>query len=459
MTAPLSPGLLLVATREVRWIWRDRVALFLALVVPLFAFALLSLTFSNAVIRDLRVDVVDADRYATSLTYVQAINSAPGVTVAERSTDLTRAMQAIRSGEAIAAVYIPANLERDIVAGKRPQIVSSTTSSISRPATSRPRRFGAISAAPPICRRGGRRGYAPGVLVVEQYVLTNPALNYAQFLLRAILPTVLHVVVAIAAGYAVGSEFGSRSKREWLEAAGGDPLTALVGKLAPYFGIFVLLMVVAALTIHRGYEVPFRGEPCCRGGGMPARRRPISRSARFSVAGAQPRFRPQPDGIVCSPAFGFAGVGFPVLAMGGFAQVWGSFLPLRWYIQILFDQAARGVPPVDSARAVRRPCRPWRWPISASPGFGCASIARKPAPASETIRDRLRHGQASPSPLATEVWTRPARPRRLRSVRAGAASSMACSTRSPISDSWFVPCRSPSSTAIIRSSAATSSRA
>ena len=24
---------------------------------------------------------------------------------------------------------------------------------------------------------------------------------------------------------------------------------------------------------------------------------------------------------------------------------WGSLLPLRWYIQILFDQAARGVPP------------------------------------------------------------------------------------------------------------------
>ena len=44
-------------------------------------------------------------------------------------------------------------------------------------------------------------GYAPGPLVVEQYVLTNPALNYAQYLLRAILPTVLHIVVAIAADY------------------------------------------------------------------------------------------------------------------------------------------------------------------------------------------------------------------------------------------------------------------
>ena len=48
-------------------------------------------------------------------------------------------------------------------------------------------------------------------------------------------------------------------------------------------------------------------------------------------------------GIFCSPAFGFAGVGFPILAMNGFAQFWGDLLPLRWYIQILFDKV-RGVP-------------------------------------------------------------------------------------------------------------------
>ena len=39
--------------REPDWIWHDRVALFLVIGVPLLAFAVLSLTFSNAVIRDL----------------------------------------------------------------------------------------------------------------------------------------------------------------------------------------------------------------------------------------------------------------------------------------------------------------------------------------------------------------------------------------------------------------------
>src|ERR1700734_4318656 len=123
MRAPPKPGLLLVATRELRWMRRDGVALVLAVLVPVIAFAILTLTFSNAVIRNLRVAIVDADRSATSLVYVQSIASAPGVTVAERSGDMRSAMHAVRSGDAIAAIYIPENFERDLVAQKRPRIV------------------------------------------------------------------------------------------------------------------------------------------------------------------------------------------------------------------------------------------------------------------------------------------------------------------------------------------------
>jgi ABC-2 type transport system permease protein len=99
--------------------------------------------------------------------------------------------------------------------------------------------------------------------------------------------------------------------------------------------------------------------------------------------------------IICNPAFGFAGVGFPVLAMNGFAKFWGSLLPLRWYIQILFDQAVRGLPPSSSAspfmylgalatvlfglawfrlRAVAAAPRPVPEPEAADPGFAIPGV-------------------------------------------------------------------------------------
>ncbi len=358
MPAPMRPGFLSVALRELDWLRRDRVALILVLGVPLLAIVLLSLTFSNAVIRDLRVDVVDQDRTRTSMTYVQAVNAAPGLNVARRSGDLTTAMHAVRSGEVIAVVYIPRGLERDIIAGKRPQIVILHNKQYFTPGNIASGALAAavsnatadLPAAPP-----GAAGYAPGPLVVEQYVLTNPALNYAQFLLRAILPTVLHVVIAIAAGYAVGSEFGSRDTgasrdmRAWLAAAGGDPLTALIGKLAPYFGIFILVMLVGAYVIHDLFQVPFRGDAALMGvAGCAFVAAYLCVGALFQLLARNLAFGLSLTGIFCSPAFGFAGVGFPVLAMGGFARAWGSLLPLRWYMQVLSDQAARGVPAVDS---------------------------------------------------------------------------------------------------------------
>ena len=62
MRTPTRPGIILVATRELRWMRRDRLALFLAIGVPIIAFTVLALIFSNAVIRNLRVSIVDADR-------------------------------------------------------------------------------------------------------------------------------------------------------------------------------------------------------------------------------------------------------------------------------------------------------------------------------------------------------------------------------------------------------------
>jgi ABC-2 type transport system permease protein len=354
MKVPAQPGILLVATRELRWMRRDRLALFLAIGVPIIAMVILAATFSNVVIRNLRVSIVDGDRSQTSMTYVQAVASAPGVSVVQRSSDMTSAMHAIRSGDAIAVVYIPENFERDLVDRKRPQIVVLYNRQYFTPGNSASAAISSALAAAtamlPDTSPAAPKSFAPGSLVVEQYVLTNPALNYAQFLLRAILPHVLHVITAIAAGYAVGSEFSRRSWRVWLKAAGGSPLAALIGKFMPLFGIFILMMVVEAGVVHGLFAVPFRGNALMMGAaacllviGY------LSLGSLFQLLTRNLALGMSLTAIFCNPAFGFAGVGFPLLAMGTFAQFWGGLMPLRWYIQILFEQAVRGLPTSVSA--------------------------------------------------------------------------------------------------------------
>ena len=80
---------------------------------------------------------------------------------------------------------------------------------------------------PPSCRPSAARArLRAGPLVVEQYVLTNPALNYAQFLLRAVLPTVLHVVIADRRRLCCRLRVRPRAAcAPGCAAAGGSPLT------------------------------------------------------------------------------------------------------------------------------------------------------------------------------------------------------------------------------------------
>jgi ABC-2 type transport system permease protein len=348
-----KPGFLAVAGRELRWIWSDRVAFLIVLILPLMAATILASTFSEPVIRRLRVAVVDADRTQTSMAYVQAIDAAPGVAVAERFDDLNSAMHAVRAGDAIAVVYLPENLERDSLAGRRPEIVAFYNEQLytagNLAASSLRSALGAVTAR---LASGSGGGFRPGQLVVERFALANPQTNYAQFLLRAVLPTVLHVLIAISGGYAVGSEFGYRGLSEWLATADGRPVTAIAGKLAPYLGLFLAQFAVGLAILHLAFHLQFRGDPAQTVVSavllivgylsLGALLQTLTRNLASGLS---------LTGIICSPAFGFAGVGFPVIGMSGFAKAWGAFLPLRWYLQILFDQAARGSPASDSAAA------------------------------------------------------------------------------------------------------------
>jgi ABC-2 type transport system permease protein len=348
-----KPGFWLVARREWRWLLHDRVAVILIFGVPLFAVAVLTAVFSHPVIRGLGVVVVDEDRSATSRVFVEEVAASPSLSIVERAGDLASAARAIRSGEAIAAVYVPPDFERDLKAERRPQVVAFyneqflTAAGIAASGLSDSLAAAGSRAVTPAAPKPARIG----ALVAETIVLVNPETNYAQFLLRALLPMVIHVVIALAAGYAVGSEFRRRSMRTWLACAGGNPIVALAGKLAPLFAIFFVIMLSVALILEGMLGISFKGDvPMMVVAGSLLIIGYLALGALLQLLVRDLATGLGLTGLVVSPAFGYVGVGFPTLGMNAFAQAWSALLPLRWYMAVLMGQAARGLPLSDSAR-------------------------------------------------------------------------------------------------------------
>ncbi|MGJ5203748.1 ABC transporter permease [Bradyrhizobium sp. HKCCYLR20261] len=349
-----ASGFLCVARRECRWLVHDRVALILIFGVPLFAFLVLTTVFSQSVIRGLGVTVVDEDRSDASDALTEYIAASPSLRIVGRSASLSDAVEDLRSGKSISAVYIPPNFERDLKAQRRPQVVGFydqqflTAAGIASAGISDSLSAAAVAAAP-----AGRTAPSPasmGTMVSETITLVNPQKNYAQFLLRTLLPMVVHVIVAVAAGYSVGSEFRQRNAREWIVCAGGNPLVALAGKLAPLLGLFAVMMFAVPLLLEGVLEIPFKGDlPMMVASGVLLIVSYLSLGALLQLLARDLATGLGLTGLLVSPAFGYAGVGFPISGMNMFAQGLSVVLPLRWYMSVLLGQAARGLPVAESA--------------------------------------------------------------------------------------------------------------
>jgi ABC-2 type transport system permease protein len=179
-----KPGFLLVAAREWRWIRRDRLAPILIFGVPLLAYVALIAIFSGQVIRGLGVVVVDDDRSQTSSILIEALAASPNLKIVQRATNLASASRAVRSGEAPAAVYIPADFERDLQAERRPQVVAFynqqplTASGIASQGLSDAINAAAASVSP--ASRSAPTAAKIGTMAVQNIVLVNPERNYAQ---------------------------------------------------------------------------------------------------------------------------------------------------------------------------------------------------------------------------------------------------------------------------------------
>src|SRR5215471_2125477 len=138
--------------------------------------------------------------------------------------------------------------------------------------------------------------------------------------------------------------------RDWLASAGGNPIVALTGKLAPLFAIFFVMMLSVVLILEGLLEVSFKGDvPMMVAAGSLLIVGYLALGALLQLLVRDLATGLGLTGLVVSPAFGYAGVGFPVLGMNAFASAWSAMLPLRWYMAVLLGQSARGLPLSDSA--------------------------------------------------------------------------------------------------------------
>jgi ABC-2 type transport system permease protein len=349
------PGFLLVCRRELRWLWRRPVLLFFTTVLPLFLMTLLTVVFSAGLPTELPVAVLDRDGTDLSRAVIRAVDATSEIAIVEQVDDLAQGRHLILSGRVYGLLMLPLNLQRNAFAGRRPEVVffydnqhMTVGGILARGAANA---VGAAGAAVRVALRSSKGEpveLAQGALApvpVQLNTLFNPALNYAHFLLAALLPAVLQIVVVTTSVYSVGLDIEGRYRLATLRRLGGGLWPALFGKLLPHTLVYLVIYVLAEAALFDYLEMPLRGHPwllvlaailfifACQLLGTLMVVVTLRMGPALSIAG-----------LLTAPAFGFMGVSFPRLGMNAFPHAWGALLPGTWYLQARVDQTIRGTP-------------------------------------------------------------------------------------------------------------------
>lgn len=353
--ADIRPGFWLIFWREIGWLRRRPFLLCLTTLVPFALLALLTAIFSEGLATRLPIGVLDLDGSDLSRSIIRTVDATPDTAVAVRVSDLAEGRELILSGKIRGLLMLPLDLERDVQAARSPEVVffyNTQTLTIGNLALR-----GVSSAVPSVAggikislrtAHGEPSDAARADLVpipVETHALFNPTLNYVHFLLAALLPSVLQVVIVTTMAYSVGIDFETKHRFRTLRLLGGGVWPAMMGKILAYTFLFLAVLGIADSILFGVLGLPLRGD----GGLLLLSGILFILACQFLGAFLALVLRPVGSAIsigtlLTAPAFGYMGIGFPRLGMGDFAYGWGSILPGTWYLTARIDQTVRGTP-------------------------------------------------------------------------------------------------------------------
>ncbi|CAN5263923.1 ABC transporter permease [soil metagenome] len=353
--ANVRPGFWLVFWREWNWLRRRPFLLALSTIVPLALIALLTFVFNAGLATRLPIAVLDLDSSDLSRSIIRMVDASQDTAVAIHVAELADGRRLILSGEVHGLLMLPKNLERDVYAGRRPEVVffyntqTLTTGNLAVRGVN-----GALPTAAAGIRlalrtaQGEPYEFAQADLTpipVQAHALFNPTLNYIHFLLAALIPSVLQIIIVTSSSYSVGLDAETPYRFQTLRWLGGGLWPAMAGKVAPYTILFLAMLGLSDAVLFGFLELPLNGHRgvlvlagllfilACQMLGvlMALFLKPVGTAVSIAT-------------LLTAPAFGFMGIGFPRLGMNAFAYSWGSLLPGTWYLTARIDQTIRGTP-------------------------------------------------------------------------------------------------------------------
>jgi ABC-2 type transport system permease protein len=329
---------LAIARKDMFHILRDPYTLALALGMPIFMVVIYGLAIEFNV-RNVRLAVNDFDQSQTSRRLVETFGSS-GYFVIENVRTPIEAQNHLDSEKARAALLIPPQFEKDLMAGRGAQaqvLLDGADNSTVGPVTGYVGTIQGIASQ----RLGDFDYQAP--YAIRTRFLFNPELNSQWFVVPGLTVVVMAILSILLTALTVAREWENGSM-ELLLSTPVQPLEIIVGKLAPY-GVLCVMAILSIFVIARlFFGVPFVGNPLVFGAGcLLFLVTYLAQGVLISVL-----TRNQQVAMQFSMLTGFlpsqllSGFVFPIASMPLFFRYFTMIFPARWFMLIARDTFLKG---------------------------------------------------------------------------------------------------------------------
>lgn len=327
---------LAVLTKEFIQMRRDRLTFAMMIGIPIMQLILFGYAI-NTNPRHLPTLVMMGDAGPVSRAVLSGMKNSSYFDFLGTVSGPDEADQALRSGEALFVVSIPAGFERKVVRGDRPDLL--LTADASDPTAA----GGAVGALNAIVSQaisetldGPLAGLAQGPppFTVTVHRAFNPAGETATNIVPGLLAIILSMTMVMITAVAIVKE-SERGTMETLISTPVRPLEVMVGKILPYVLVGYVQTGVFLFAARLLFDVPFDGAVMAFFWGFNlfvivnlALGFLISTAVRSQMQAMQLSF------FTLLPSILLSGFMFPFAGMPGWAQAIGTALPATHFLRI-----------------------------------------------------------------------------------------------------------------------------
>lgn len=255
---------------ELRGIMRDKGIMIFILFVPLFYPLLYSYVYTNEVVRNVPIAVVNDCDNALTRDMLRKIDASPDVKIVAQCTDMEEAMQLVREQKAYGVIRFPESMSRDIAKGDQTSIgvycdmssmlyykaILLTATNVSLETNKD------IKVEHHLAGTTDRQDEVSKMPIEYDYVsLYNPQSGFAAFLIPPVLMLIIQQTLFLGIGMSMGN---SRERfsgsvipfNRWYK----NPVNIVAGKGLPYFFLYLLLAVYMFVVVNDMFSLPRLGD-------------------------------------------------------------------------------------------------------------------------------------------------------------------------------------------------------